>query len=59
MRGVVLTFTVPDGRIQESVEVVIVKNLKSRLNKWYWRAAYVGLTVGSVIAAAAAPPNWN
>ena len=41
------------------MEVVTVKNLKSNLNKWYWRAAYVGLTVGSVIAAAAAPTNWN
>ena len=36
-----------------------MKKFRTRMTSWYWRALYVGMTIGALVAAAAAPNNWD
>ena len=36
-----------------------MKKFRSSIGGWYWRALYVGLTVGALALAVGAPANWG
>ena len=35
-----------------------MNRIKSKFSGWYWRAVFVALTIGALVAAIAAPNNW-
>jgi len=39
-------------------EVLTMRQLKKTFSSWYWRALYVGITVGALALALAASDDW-
>jgi hypothetical protein len=40
-------------------EVLTMKKLRSTFSSWYWRAIYVGLTLGALVMALAAGDDMD
>lgn len=39
-------------------EVLTMRKFRNTFSSWYWRAIYVGLTLGALVMALAASDDW-